>query len=66
METIFIGILLLIAGFLIIVSPVYYSHLYGMIIDFSRIKFPLGLTFIAIGLILFWAYFKDKKRGRRG
>lgn len=61
MKAIFLGIIFLIGGFLIIFNPKFYSHLYGMTIDFSRIKFPLGIAFIIIGLILFWSYYKDKK-----
>lgn len=30
---------------LLIVNPKFYTHLYGLTIDFSRIKFPLGITF---------------------
>ena len=61
MKAIVLSIIFTVGGFMIIINPKYYSHLYGITIDFTSIKFPLGFSFIAVGLILLWSYFKDKK-----
>ena len=60
MKALLLSVIFLIGGLLIIVNPKYYSHFYGMTIDFTRIKYPLGITFVIIGLVLFWSFYKTR------
>ncbi|RWX45429.1 hypothetical protein H206_00919 [Candidatus Electrothrix aarhusensis] len=62
MKAIFLGALFLIAGGRVILHPKYYSYQYAMTIDFTKVKYPLGIACISIGLILFWSFYKDKKK----
>jgi predicted RNA-binding Zn-ribbon protein involved in translation (DUF1610 family) len=48
----FLGGILIIAGVLLINNPKWYSSKYSMVLDFTEIKWPLGLAMSFVG---FWA-----------
>ncbi|MFW8602482.1 hypothetical protein ACOHYD_13505 [Desulfobacterota bacterium M19] len=45
----FLGAVLILAGILLIYNPKWYSSKYSMVLDFTEIKWPLGLAMSLIG-----------------
>jgi hypothetical protein len=63
---IILGVSLVILGFGVINSPIFFDRRHGIWQDFTGINIPLGICFVVIGLIAIWATARSilKTRGK--
>lgn len=45
------GLVLILSGIRIMHNPVYYSHIYGITMDFTEFRIPVGLLIIITGML---------------
>ena len=55
-----VGIIMILSGTSIWLKPIIHSRHYGMILDFTDIKWPFGGGFIVVGVFSIWSSFRKK------
>ncbi len=63
---IFGGIVFTIFGCMVIIKPIFYDHVYGLYLDFTKTKWPFGGSLIIIGILLIWSALNKKAKSFEG
>ena len=61
MQYLLLGVVLIIAGFLMMINPEFYSSRFSMTFDYTNIKYPLSMMLITVGLLLAYSFLRKKK-----
>ena len=59
---VYLGLVLLIFGFGIIIHPRWYSSKYELYFDYTGVHIPVGSLFIVIGLLFVWVVLRKKAK----